>query len=81
MPAMRAIAASALPLLVPRIPAADDPHDALATDDAAILAHRLDAGSNLHAEAPLSFMSLPDRAPAPSFGAQLKRITITIAGR
>src|SRR5688500_9426226 len=46
-PAMRAIG-SALPLLVSGAGGADDHHPAVAADDLALLAHRLDARSYLH---------------------------------
>jgi hypothetical protein len=41
-----------LPLLVLGIALADDANDALSLDDFAVLADRLDAGTNLHSKAP-----------------------------
>ena len=56
MPEMRAIGpfllCLSLALFVPRITAADDPDDALPQDHPAVLAHRLDATSNLHFDRP-----------------------------
>ena len=39
---------STLPLLVARVGLADDHHVSVATDDAAVVADRLDAGVDLH---------------------------------
>src|SRR4051795_480063 len=58
-PEIRAIRALTLPLLVSRV-LADDENRAVAADDLALLAHRLDGSSNLHC----SGSRIEYRAPA-----------------
>src|SRR3990172_4171547 len=68
MPAMRAIA-SALPLLVLGI-RADDHHGAVAPDDLAVVAPRLDGRSDLH-RVPRLLQAVRDPTPSEVVGRQL----------
>src|SRR5919202_4545793 len=68
MPAIRAMAASALPLLVARV-RADHEHPPVAADDLALLTHRLDRRSYLHGPFRLMIQTgwlwWPGRPPLP----------------
>src|SRR3954471_4549019 len=69
-PAIRAIGALALPLLVSRI-RADHEHRTVAADDLALFAHRLYGSSDLHRSGFVSTTGLPH---APGIGRQARLI-------
>src|ERR1700743_1560650 len=75
MPAIRAIAALTLPLLVALV-LADHEHHTVAADDLAFLAHRLDRRSYLHDPfrrlVPATRLWLPLRPPLPNRGLYLR---------
>ena len=55
----------ALALLVARVALADDHDVAVATDDTAVLAHRLDAGVDLHCYSLFFAVFVPEGCPGP----------------